>query len=220
MKKIKSFPNGATKCVTFSFDDGAKEDIRLSKLFNKYNMKCTFNLSDCLLRVMGDDFLETYFGHEVACHGAEHLRIVEHTDEEIIKEITFNRKNLEALTGYSVKGHAYAGGYHDDHSIEVLKKCGIVYGRTTMDTGEFGLPTDFLRWHPTCQQKHALEFAQKFVNTENDGSLKLLYIWGHSFEFREEKDWETFENALKILAKDKDIWYATNMEVYNFINNK
>ena len=33
------------KSVTFSFDDGVKQDIPFVELLNKYGMKCTFNLN-------------------------------------------------------------------------------------------------------------------------------------------------------------------------------
>ena len=37
--------NGKMKAVTFSYDDGVTQDIRLIELLNKYNLKCTFNLN-------------------------------------------------------------------------------------------------------------------------------------------------------------------------------
>ena len=37
------------KAVTFSYDDGVTQDIRLIELLNKYNLKCTFNLNSELL---------------------------------------------------------------------------------------------------------------------------------------------------------------------------
>ena len=66
MIMFNCFPGGVTNCVTFSFDDGAKEDVRLSQLFNKYGLKCTFNLSDCMIRVPSEVFDKTYEGHEIA----------------------------------------------------------------------------------------------------------------------------------------------------------
>ena len=35
--------NGKKKTVTFSYDDGITQDIRLIELLNKYGLKCTFN---------------------------------------------------------------------------------------------------------------------------------------------------------------------------------
>ena len=39
------YPNGKSKAVTFSYDDGVPQDKRLAELFNKYNMKGTFNFN-------------------------------------------------------------------------------------------------------------------------------------------------------------------------------
>ena len=33
------------KALTFSYDDGVEQDRRLVELFNKNNLKCTFNLN-------------------------------------------------------------------------------------------------------------------------------------------------------------------------------
>ncbi len=218
MITFNCFPNGAHGCVTFSFDDGAREDIRLSELFNKYGLKCTFNLSDCMIRINGEEFENTYKGHEIACHGAQHQKINLISDVAIIEEMMTNRKTLETLTEYPVVGHAYAGGYHDDRSIEALKRCGIVYARTTLNTNRFDIPKDFLHWHPTCHQKKAGEFAEKFIErVEKADYPSLLYIWGHSFEFKTEEDWQVFENACKMLSNNQKIWYATNIEVYNYV---
>ena len=37
--------NGKYKALTFSFDDGNFDDIRLIKIMNKYGLKGTFNLN-------------------------------------------------------------------------------------------------------------------------------------------------------------------------------
>ena len=41
--------NGKNKAITFSYDDGLTQDIRLIEIFNKYNLKGTFNLNSGLL---------------------------------------------------------------------------------------------------------------------------------------------------------------------------
>ena len=46
--------NGKKKAVTFSFDDGVMQDIRVIEILDKYGLKGTFNLNkgvfirDCL----------------------------------------------------------------------------------------------------------------------------------------------------------------------------
>ena len=41
--------NGKNKAITFSYDDGILQDIRLIELLNKYNLKSTFNLNSAQL---------------------------------------------------------------------------------------------------------------------------------------------------------------------------
>jgi hypothetical protein len=49
----------------------------------------------------------------------------------------------------------------------------------------------------------------------------LLYIWGHAYEFDNEASpvkWEQFEEMLASLAaRSYDIWFATNIEIYDYI---
>lgn len=44
LKNIIMF-NGKKKALTFSYDDGVTQNIRLIDIFNKYNHKATFNLN-------------------------------------------------------------------------------------------------------------------------------------------------------------------------------
>lgn len=37
--------DGKKKAITFSFDDGVTQDIRMIEILNKYGLKCTFNLN-------------------------------------------------------------------------------------------------------------------------------------------------------------------------------
>ena len=41
-----TFPGGKTRALTFSYDDGISQDMRLVQLFNLYGLKGTFNLVD------------------------------------------------------------------------------------------------------------------------------------------------------------------------------
>jgi len=76
------------KAITFSYDDGITQDIRLIELLNKYSLKCTFNLNSELLSKKGilmregkriahykihtEDVKDVYEGHEVAVHTLTH----------------------------------------------------------------------------------------------------------------------------------------------------
>ena len=38
---------------------------------------------------------------------------------------------------------------------------------------------------------------------------KLFYIWGHSYEFKNNDNWDVIENLAKKVAERDDIWNAT-----------
>ena len=48
MEWKKLYPGGKKKAVTFSYDDGVEQDIRLTELFRQYGAKATFNLNSGL----------------------------------------------------------------------------------------------------------------------------------------------------------------------------
>ena len=39
------FPEGKAKAVTFSYDDGVRQDLKFSDVLEKYQIKATFNLN-------------------------------------------------------------------------------------------------------------------------------------------------------------------------------
>jgi hypothetical protein len=64
-----------------------------------------------------------------------------------------------------------------------------------------------------------MELADLFLSTETDGETepKLFYVWGHSYEFNDNGNWEIIENFAEKIGNKKDVWYATNIEVYEYI---
>ena len=68
---------------------------------------------------------------------------------------------------------------------------------------------------------HAAALADKFVNGSPLGAPKhrepwLFYIWGHSYEFDDDNNWELIESFAKGVAGNKEIWFATNGEIYEY----
>ncbi len=44
-------------------------------------------------------------------------------------------------------------------------------------------------------------------------SEKIFYIWGHSYEFDINDEWDKFEEFCKYIANRSDIFYGTNKEI-------
>ena len=44
-------------------------------------------------------------------------------------------------------------------------------------------------------------------------SPQLLYIWGHSYEFDVDRNWDRLEEICRRLSGHDDIFYGTNAQV-------
>lgn len=216
------FPNGKTKALTMSYDDGQKFDRRLVSIFNKYGIRGTFHLNSGTLDregfVTSSEVAELYKGHEVSLHTKTHPFLNCISTEAMIEEIVEDRKTLESLVGYPIKGMSYPYGVYDEKIVQTLENLGIQYSRTVVSHHDFRIPDNFLMWHVTCHHDdNLLELGQKFLDYKYDGKLKLMYVWGHSFEFDRNKNWELIEDFCKLMSHNDDIWYATNVEIMRYI---
>ena len=137
------FPGGKHKVLTMSYDDGRSQDRRLVELFNEYGIKGTFNINGTLTqdeRIPFEEFRELYKGHEIACHTAQHPTIRRSPNESIVQQVMEDRRILEHVMGYPVRGMAYPNGSCDNRIAELMKACGIAYGRTVVSSHSFEIP--------------------------------------------------------------------------------
>lgn len=232
MYQFLRFPNWKFKAITLSYDDDVIANRKLLETLNKYGLKCTFNLnSERFAKESGSGWLTKDEAtdlfknapHEVAVHGAKHLSLAEVSPEAATRDVITDRENLERQFGRIVKGMAYANGSYNDTVVNILKHCGIKYARTVIPTNNFDIPTDWLRLMPTCHHnaKNMNELTDKFLSfKEGDNYIytpRLFYLWGHSYEFNDNNNWDVIENFAKKVGNRDDIWYATNGEVYDYV---
>lgn len=216
------FPEGKHKVLTCSYDDGRIEDRRLVSIFNEYGIKATFNLNSGIRgdeeRIPISEYKELYKGHEVACHTALHPTIERCPSTQVLQEILEDRRALENAIGYTVRGLAYPNGSVNDRIVSLLPGCGIRHARTVWSTGNFSMPQNFLMWNPTCHHNHELiELANQFKNMKKTQYLYMMYVWGHSYEFTQQNNWDTIEDFCKLIGGLDDIWYATNIEIVDYM---
>lgn len=231
------FPEGKRKAFTLSYDDGVKQDERLLSRMNQYGIKGTFNLNSSLLgrkefakidsfdtditKFEKHEITQVYQGQEIAAHALTHMKLTDVSIATATYEIIMDKNNLEQITGELIEGFAYPFGCYDEKVIEALKASGIAYARTVERTGSFGLPKDFLKWHPTCHHNDSdlMELLEQF--THQEGLFKepqLFYLWGHSYEFDQRNNWNVIEQAFAYLEPYKEsIWMATNGQIYNYV---
>lgn len=224
MIQLNILKDGKRHAVTLSYDDGDNRDIRLISILNQYKIKGTFHLNSG--RYAGDnppvkpeDVPALYKGHEIACHGVRHASMSYLDATGILHEIYADRLALEKIAGYPIRGLSYANGKYTEACFAPLRTCGIAYSRTTCDTGKYEFPENFLAWHPSAHQSKAVKLGAEFMRAIKGyySGPKLLYIWGHSHEFERMVTWAEIEEFCKIVSGDDSIWYATNIELYDYV---
>lgn len=236
MQTCLLFPDGKEKALTLSYDDGVDTDIRLIELLEKFNIKCTFNINaGCFspegsvrhegqvhFRLPESEVKKLYDNPlcEVATHGFTHPHLNRLPNAQCMLEILKDRQVLEKLFGRIIRGHAYPFSAYSDNVVDILNQAGIVYARTVESHHSFRIPTDWLRMGATCHHndKELMNLADKFINGNvgnNDGWL--FYLWGHTFEFRNNDNWNVIEEFFEKTANNSNVWYATNIEVYDYV---
>lgn len=236
------YPEGKAKAVTFSYDDGVMQDKRLASIFDKYGMKATFNFNgECIRSVnFTKEEINEYFlskGHEIAVHGLEHKASGNIRPIEGIRDILNCRIELEEKCGRIIRGMAYSdtgitqmGNFGNYETIkEYLKNLDIAYSRTLGgDNDSFLLPDDFYAWMPTAHHNNPqiMKYIEEFLNLDTSTKVyharrvpHLFYVWGHSYEFDQCNNWEHIENICKAFLKSDEIWYATNIEIYDYVQS-
>ena len=233
--------NGKNKFITFSYDDGVTQDKRLIEIFNKYNLKATFNINSELLGQPGslvrngvrinhtknnpEDVKYIYDGHEVAVHTLTHPNLVNiEYDKEVLRQVEQDRVNLSELVGYEVEGMAYpCGGKNcDDRVADIIKNNTIIkYARTIDTTKSFELFGDLYQYKGTVYHHEdwdlLFDMGKKFLDLQTD-TPKIFYIRGHAYEFDiYPKRWNLFDEFCKMISNRSDIFYGTNKEVFSEI---
>ncbi len=220
------FPGGVSKALTLSYDDGNPADFKLAEILNKYGLKCTFNLNSCNYRsTEGGEYFDKLVnayddgGHELALHGEHHAFMEQLPMPLAVREILNDREFFEKKTGKIVRGMAYPFGTCNEELTEALKAAGVVYSRTTKATHGFSLPKNWLLLDPTCHHtdEKLFELLDKFLDETADYRQYMFYLWGHSYEFNNDNNWDRIEEFAKRVSGRKDIWYATNIEIYEYV---
>ena len=62
-----------------------------------------------------------------------------------------------------------------------------------------------------------MKLAKRFVEKQPPSSPWLFYLWGHSYEFDWDNNWNAIEEFAEYVGNRNDIWYATNLEIYEYV---
>ncbi len=230
MNNFLRFPGFHLRACTLSYDDGRNYDARLIEIMRKYGLRGTFNLnsnhfaSNAQTCMSIEDIKELYAEDtEIALHGYNHLSLANVTPNLALRDIITDKEYMEKAFGKIIRGMAYANGSFSDDVVELLRSAGVVYSRTTRATQAFEIPDEWLLWHPTCHHKHErlFELIDEFFEEPRAyfwaQSPRIFYLWGHSYEFDKDDNWERIDKFGAEMAKHDNVWHATNMQIYDYI---
>lgn len=233
------------KYFTLRLDDCTTQDAAIIDIFKKYNFDAvTFYMNTGLfghdwsswvgvshVRYSKAEALELYAGYDVAVHTVNHLSLKNETDRKVAYEINQDAKVLMSMYGYIPVGMAWPGGDTEwtQHTVNVVnEKTEIKFGSCTTATNNFKLPTEFLKWRPTCgfSQSNSLTLLQQFIDAEATEDM-LFYVWGHGYEldnFPGTTGWDRFEQMIQMIteaaANDPSIVLVTNSEFYQLFKDE
>ena len=184
-----------------------------------------------------------YEGHEISNHSMTHIpacfnegqighnsagvELVGKSFEELIKDTLDCPKYIKEKLGADAIGIAWPQGNatsrndYNEKILPAITEAGLKYARAA-ENGSFFLPKDWFRWNATCHHRDAVKYTDAFIALSNSGELKCFFNWGHSYEFENNKNnpdlgWTMIEGVMKKLAAEKDIWKATNGDIYRYV---
>ena len=63
-----------------------------------------------------------------------------------------------------------------------------------------------------------MELGNDLLNSPAHREMPLMYVWGHSYEFDRDNTWDMMEDFCKLMAGHDNVWYATNLEIFNYLS--
>lgn len=226
------YPNGKKKVFNLTYDDGVLQDREFIQLLNKYGIKGTFNLNSELMkqefawihpcgmvvkRLSCDAVQGLYDGHEIASHTLTHPNLQGMSAEQILRELSVDRDQLEDIFGIKISGFAVPFNYFSDLIAECAKIVGFEYARTSDMTGGYTPSEDVYHWQAGIF--HLSPELDTYVDVflETDEELACCQIVGHSYDFDAARRWEHMERLLFRVAGHEEVWYATHVELVRYL---
>lgn len=159
---------------------------RILDTFETAGIKATFftlgwvaeRYPDLVRRIIKD-------GHELACHGYEHIRVTEQTPEQFRADVSRTKHILEALSGNEVKGYraaSYSIGATNLWALDVLQQEGFKYSSSIYPVKHdlYGMPeAPRFMFQPIENQ----DFKEIPITTIRFGSKNLPCGGGGFFRF-------------------------------------
>jgi polysaccharide deacetylase family protein (PEP-CTERM system associated) len=124
-------------------------------------------------------------GHELACHGYEHIRVTQQTPDEFRADVAKTKKILEDMSGKEIKGYraaSYSIGANNLWALDVLQEEGFKYSSSIYPVKHdlYGIPdAPRFMYAPIANQN----FKEIPITTVRFGNKNLPCGGGGFFRF-------------------------------------
>jgi peptidoglycan/xylan/chitin deacetylase (PgdA/CDA1 family) len=189
------YPEGKTKALVLSYDDGAIEDLKLVSILNKYKLRGTFNITVNHLNktfeyignegvvhqrrfVDNHNLMDIYKNHEVGSHSVTHKHLNELSAGDQLLELRSSMDTLSKYLHQPIMSIAYPYGSYNAQTVLTASQLGYTNARTISNTQNFTPPEDWLQWHPTCHDSEAEKHLDSFFSEPTPfikKARKLIY---------------------------------------------
>ena len=213
------FPQGKTKVVLTSWDDGKPTDLRCAEILIKHGYSPTFMLNGNSPALEFMDELEA-LGADIGSHGYYHKALHTLTPQGAFNNISEMRILLENQLGHPVIAFSFPNGYSPgqdedgDYVLKSLNDAGYWIARTQLTRRQTIDDVD----EPLLMRSNGLYGSgnkmlkadwPKFLVEEGG----VFYIKGHSWQIgKSDAQWDKFEEFIAQFAGQPDSWYPSNTE--------
>ena len=211
------------KYFIFAIDDGTIYDKKVIAIFNKYNIRATFNLNSGLedfvwykdwlevRRLKLNDNKNIYDGHEVASHSLTHPFLTSLSDEDVYREVKEDIDNLRNIFNRDIKTFSFPFDGYDERTINIIKSLGITHIILPTIDDSFLYPADTYHIKVTSWN---IDDALYKVNIFIDDNQAQVFIYlSHSYDYEYDNSYDKLEELCKIVTTQKDIRIITISEL-------
>lgn len=188
--------------VTTSWDDGAKQDVKLAKILDKYGLKGTFynslNSSAYDLLDRGNVF-SIAERHEIGAHGVTHCDLTKLPDEEVKGEVLRSKNIWEKMLNKEVDMFAYPYGRYNKRVVNIVRSAGFKGAR-------------ILRWLCMDMPKDPYQIAPSANVYPHSRIINIAHLIKN-------KD---FQALNRHLFKDRlsNKWDRIAMNIFDYVNKR
>ncbi len=212
------------KYFVFSIDDGTVFDRQAIALFNKYDIRGTFNLNSGLPgfvwyldgqpieRLNLEVSFPLYQGHEVASHTLTHPDLALCPREEIYRQVNDDVMNLKRIFMRDVTSFATPFESCGDREAEIIREVpGITNIRLSEVDESFAVPRD--PFHIKVTSLNIDRALYLFDAFGREAGAALFVYAGHSYDFALTDSFGKLETLIRRIKANSEIKNVTMGEL-------